>query len=47
MLFEVHSFVKGYHAHMDMDIWTPVQGEMLLVSGNCKDQNDDCGGCFI
>ena len=37
---EINSFVRGYHAYID--VWNPVQGEVLLVKReptNCIDPN--------
>ncbi len=39
-VLEIHSYVRGYHAYMD--IWTPVEGEVLLVKReptNFKDRH--------
>ena len=39
-VLEICSYVRGYHAYMD--IWTPVQGQTLLVRrepANSKDNN--------
>ena len=39
-VLEIHSYVRGYHAYMD--VWTPIQGQILLVRReptNIKDKN--------
>ena len=39
-VLEIRSYVRGYHAYMD--VWTPIQGQILLVRRgptNIKDKN--------
>ena len=39
-VFDIYLYVRGYHAYMD--IWTPIQGQTLLVRReptNSKDNN--------
>ena len=39
-VLEVASYVRGYHAYMD--VWVPVEGQALIVKRepyNCKDKN--------
>ena len=37
-VLEISSFIRGYHAYMD--IWSPVQDEVLLV----KREANQCSG---
>ena len=37
-VFEIQSYVRGYHAYMD--IWTPVVREVLLVKRETNNSHD-------
>ena len=45
-VFDIYLYVRGYHAYMD--IWTPIQGQTLLVRHEPTNSKDnDAGAVYL